>query len=164
MAIFFISCQFWLFFWQKKPKSKDSFFYWIFFYWEASTYQISKNFIKRFEFWQFSSFLVNFGCFFGKKKPKSKNSFFYWIFFYWEASKYQISKNFIKRFEFWQFSSFLVNFGWFFDKKRPKSKNSFSIEFSYIGKHLHTKFQKISSNGLNFGNFLHFWSILAVFW
>jgi hypothetical protein len=44
-----------------------------------------------------------------------------------------------------------------------KSKNSFFIEFSFVGKHLHTKFQKILSNGLDSANFLHFLSIFAVF-
>ena len=46
----------------------------ILFCWEASTYQISENFIKRFRFCQFSSLLVNFGRFLtkkGQKMPKS---------------------------------------------------------------------------------------------
>jgi len=41
-----------------------------------------------------------------------------------------------------------------------KSKVIFFVEFSFVGKHLHTKFQKISSNGLDFANFL----IFHLFW
>ena len=103
---------------------------------------------------------------------------FFWLFFLskkgqkaWNrkiVSTYQISENFIKQFEFCQFSSFLAVFLAFFlskkDQKRLKSKNSFFVAFLFVGKHLHTKFQKISSNGLDFANFLLFWSILAVFW
>ena len=43
-----------------------------------------------------------------------------------------------------------VNFGRFLAKKgqkRPKSKNGLCGEFSFTKRHLHTKFQKISSNG-----------------
>jgi len=43
-------------------------------------------------------------------------------------------------------------------------KKSFFVAFCFVEKHLYTKFQKISSNGLDFANFLHFRSILAVFW
>ena len=46
----------------------------------------------------------------------------------------------------------------------PKSKIIFFVEFSCVGKHLHTKFQKMLLNGLNFDAFLHFLSILTVFW
>ena len=45
----------------------------------------------------------------------------------------------------------------------PKSKNVFLVAFSFVGRHLHIKFQNILSNGLDFANFLHFWSISAVF-
>ena len=79
---------------------------------------------------------------------------------------YQILENVIKRFGFCQFSSFLVNFGCFFtkkDQKMTKSKMIFFCIIFFVGRHLHTKFQKISSNGLDFANFLHFWSIFAVF-
>jgi hypothetical protein len=94
--------------------------------------------------------------------PKSKNSFF--LNFLLLGSIYvPILENFIKRFGFCQFSSFLVNFGCFFGQKKPKSKNSFFIEFYFVARHLHTKFQKILSNGLDSVNFLHFWSILDVF-
>ena len=58
----------------------------------------------------------------------------------------------------------LDNFGCSFGQKRPKSKLVFVVEFSFVGKHLYTKFQKILSNSMNFANFLHFWSILAVIW
>ena len=128
-------------------------------------------FIKGFRFRRFSSIFVNFGCFLVKKRPKKAEiqiKFYCSIFFCWEASTYQISENFIKRFRFCKFSSFLVNFGCFLvnkrQKKRPISKKSFFVAFCFVEKHLHTKFQKISSNGLDFANFLHFWSILAVFW
>ena len=76
-----------------------------------------------------------------------------------QSSKYQISENFTKRFGFSQFSSFLVNFGCFLVKKRPKKaeiQKKFFCSIFFVGKHLHTKFQKISSNGLDFANFLHF--------
>ena len=48
-------------------------------------------------------------------------------------------------------------------KKRQKSKIGLSGEYSFTKRHLHTKFQKNSSNGLDFANFLHFWSIFTVF-
>ena len=65
------------------------------------------------------------------------------------------------------FLIFFINFGCFWPTKRPKKakiKKQFFVEFSCIGKYLQTKFQKISSNSLDFANFIHFWSILAVFW
>jgi len=89
--------------------------------------------------------------------PKSKKKFV--EFFLLETFTYQISENFIKQFGFCPFSSFLVNFGYFLakkDQKRPKSKIAFFVEFSFVEKHLHTKFQKISSNGLDCVHFLHF--------
>ena len=71
-------------------------------------------------------------------------------------------------FDFANFLHFVVNFGCLLVKKRPKKaeiqKKFFYSIFVVVGKHLHTKFQKISSNSLDFANFLHFWSILAVFW
>ena len=76
-----------------------------------------------------------------------------------QSSKYQISENFTKRFGFSQFSLFLVNFGCFLVKKRPKNaeiQKKFFYSIFFVGKHLHTKFQKISSNGLDFGNFFLF--------
>ena len=88
------------------------------------------------------------------------------MFLCWEASTYQISENFIKRFGFCQFSSFFVILAVFWLKngqKRLKSKKSFFVAFFFVGKNLHTKFQKILSNSLDFANFLHFMSILAVF-
>ena len=45
-------------------------------------------------------------------------------------------------------------------KKRLKSTNIFFAAFCSVGKHLHTKFQKISLKSLDFGNFLHF----GLFW
>ena len=60
----------------------------------------------------------------------------------------------------------MVNFSCFFGKngqKRLKSKNNFFVAFSFVGKHLNTKFQKISPNGLGLANFHNFLSILAVF-
>ena len=84
MTIFFIFLI--IFGQQKGQKNADiekQFLHSIFFCWEASTYQISEKFTKQFEFCQFSSFLVNFGCFFwpknannkAKERPKSKNCF-----------------------------------------------------------------------------------------
>ena len=64
-------------------------------------------------------------------------------------------------------SSFLVTSGFLLAKKAPKmpkSKNSLFVAFSFVGRHLLTKFQKISLIDLNFANFLHLWSIFAVFW
>ena len=58
-----------VFFGPKRLKSKINFCS-IFFCWEASTYQISENFIKQFGFWKFSLFLINFRCFLAKKWPK----------------------------------------------------------------------------------------------
>jgi len=53
----------------------------------------------------------------------------------------------------------------FFTKKDQNGQNKkiFFDEFSFVGKHLHTKFMKILSNGLDIANFLYFWSVLAVF-
>ena len=62
---------------------------------------------------------------------------------------------------------FLFFFGCFLVKKRPKKaeiqKKKFCSLF-FVGKHLHTKFQTTSSNGLDFASFLNFLSILAVIW
>ena len=99
-----------------------------------------------------------------QKMIKSKKSFFCSIFFCWEAFTYGISENFIKRFGFCQLSSFLVNFGCFFWPKMPKSNNSFFVEFSFVWKHLHIKFQISLANGLDFVNYLHFCSILHFFY
>ena len=76
-----------------------------------------------------------------------------------QCRKYKISENFTKRFGFSLFSSFLVNFGCFLVKnrpKRPKSEKIVCVAFCFVEKHLNTKFQKISSNSLDFANFLHF--------
>ena len=62
---------------------------------------------------------------------------------------------------FLNFWSILAVFG----KKRPKNaeiEKQFFVAF-FCERQVHTKFQKISLNGLEFNNFLHFWSILAVF-
>ena len=114
--------------------------------------------------------MVNFSCFFYQKRPKNykiEKSYFFSIFFCWEASIYQISKissnglDFTIFFHFW---STLAVFWLFFNQKRPKSKKSFFVAFCFVTKHLYNKFLKMSSNGLDFANFLNFWSILAVFW
>jgi hypothetical protein len=118
-----ILAVFWLKNSQKKPKSKKNKII-AFFCWEASTYQISENFIKRFGFCQFYSFLVNFGYFLVKKQPKKveiPKKFIYSIFFWWEASTYQISGNFIKWFGFCQF--FLFIFDWGVEVSRSSRKN-----------------------------------------
>ena len=51
-------------------------------------------------------------------------------------------------------------FGCFLVKKRRKKaeikKINIFCSIFFVGKHLHTKFQKISSNGLDFANFLCF--------
>ena len=133
----------------------------IFFCLEASTYQISikipsngLNFAKFLHFW---SILAVFWLKNGQKGRNPKK--FFVAFFCWEASTYQISENFIKHFRFCQFSSFLFNFGCFLVKKRPKKakiQTKFFVAFCFVEKHLHTNFQKILSNGLDFGNFSFF--------
>ena len=52
---------------KKRPKKAEiqKKFFCSIFCWEASTYQISENFFKRFGFWPFF-----FGCFLVKKRPK----------------------------------------------------------------------------------------------
>jgi hypothetical protein len=47
---------------------------------------------------------------------------------------------------------------------QPGTKNIGFFSFYFVGKQLHSKFQKFSSNSFDFAHFLHFWSILAVFW
>ena len=42
-------------------------------------------------------------------------------------------------------------------QKKSQNREKKFAAFSLIGKHLHTKFQKISLNGLDFDNFLNFW-------
>ena len=126
--------------------------------------KISSNGLDIANFLHFLSILAVFWLKNGQKRSKSKKSFFVAFLFVGKHlhTKYQ---NFIKRFGYCQFSSFFVNFGCFLVKKRlkrPKSKKSFFVAFCFVEKHLHTKFQKISSNSLDFANFLHFWSILAV--
>ena len=54
----------------------------------------------------------------------------------------------------------MVNTDCFLPKKCRK--NIFFVAFSFVGKHKHTKFQKISPNVLDFASFLHL-SILAIF-
>ena len=115
-------------------------------------------------FFIFCQFLL----FFGHKRAKkgqNQKKFICSIFFFWEASTYQISENFIEQFGFSHFFLFffLAVFWLKNGQKMPKSKKSFLYHF-FVGNHLHTKFQKILSNSLDFANFLHFWSILAVFW
>ena len=156
---------------QEMPKSKNSFLS-IFFCWEASNikYQISENFIKQFGFCQSFSFLVNFGCFLaknGQKRLKLKNSFFVAFSFVGKHlnSKFlKIPPNGLGLANFLHFWSFLAVFWLKNGHKKPKSKKSFFVAFCFVEKHLYSKFQKISSNCLDFANFLLFWSILAVFW
>jgi len=48
--------------------------------------------------------------------------------------------------------------------KKGRNPKKFFVAFFFVGKHLHTKFQKISSNGLvlaNFLNFSQFWLFLV---
>ena len=151
---------------------------------QSSKYQISENFIKRFGFCQFSSFLVNFGCFLVKKRPKKaeiQKKFFQSIFcllrsiyiqnlqhfFCWEVSIYQISENFIKRFGFCRFSSFLVNFGYFLVKKRPKkakSKKSFFVAFFLLGSIYIPNFRKFHQTAWILPVFLIFGQFWLFFW
>ena len=63
---------------------------------------------------------------------------------------------------FFIFGQFLLFFGQKMAKKGCNRKIIFLQHF-FVGKHIHTKFQKISLNGLDFANFLHFGSILTVF-
>ena len=65
---------------------------------------------------------------------------------------------------FFIFGKFWLVFGQKMAKKGWNRKIVFVVTFYFVGKHLHTKFQKKLSNCLDFANFLHFWSILAVFW
>ena len=102
-----------------------------------------------------------FAVFLVKKRPKKaeiQKVFFCSIFFVGEHlhSKFQkISSNgldFGKK-SFWLF------FGCFLIEKRPKKaeiQKKFFYSIFFVGKHLHTKFQKTSSNGLDFGNFIFF--------
>jgi len=107
--------------------------------------------------------------FWSKKANKcwNRKTVFCSIFFCGRASGYQILKNVINQFRFLQFSSFLVNFGSFFGEKRPKNDmfdKQFFVVFSFVGKHLHTKFKQMSSKGLNFANFFtfgQFWLFLV---
>ena len=88
-------------------------------------------------------------------------------FIRWEASKYQISENFTKRFGICQFSSFLVNFGCLFpknDQKITKQKKAFFVAFSFVGKHLLTIFQKITSTVWILPNFFIFCQFWLFFW
>ena len=140
MPIFLIFGQFCLFFLakksQKRPKSKNS-FCWVFFCWEAFTYHISENFIKRFEFCQFSSFLVNLSCFFNenhKKIDKVKKSSIWSIFFCWEDSTYQISENFINGLNFANFLHFWLILAVLWPKKTKKGQNRKSV--SVVNFHL----------------------------
>ena len=122
----------------KKAKIQNRFFYSIFFCWEASTYQISENFINGLHFANFLHFwsiLAGPWLKTAKKgqNPKKNNCS---IFCCCEASTYQVSGNFIKRFGYCQFHLFLVNFGCFLVKngqKKPKSKKSFFVAFFLLG-------------------------------
>jgi len=47
---------------------------------------------------------------------------------------------------------------WPKNAKKGQNRENF-FEFSFVDKHLHTKFHSISSNGLEFANFFHLWPI-----
>ena len=151
----------------KKGQNRKIVFSWIFFCWEAFTFQISEILSNGLDFANFLNFWSILAVFYQKrpKNVKIKKKVFCCIFFCWEVSTYQISQNVIKRFGFCQFSSSLVNFGCFLPKKcqiRSISKDSFLLNFLLMGS-IYTKFQKILSNSLDFANFLPFRLILAVF-
>jgi len=96
----------------------------------------------------------------GQKRPKSKKSSFVSFCFVREHhTKFQkISTNGLDFANFIHFWSILAVLWLKNGQKRPKSKKSSFVSFCFVGKH-HTKFQKISTNGLDFANFIHFWSI-----
>ena len=117
------------------------------------------------DFANFLHFLSIFDVFW-PKKAKIEKYFFVEFSFVGKHLHTKFQNFFIKKFGFCQFYYFLVYFGCFLAKKYPKNakiENSSFVAFSFVWKHQPIKFQKISSNGLNFANFLQFWSILAVF-
>ena len=115
----------------------------------------------------FGKFWLFFGCFMAKKGQNQKIVIFVKFSFvgkhlhtkFWEASTYQISEFFYQM--VWILPIFFIfcQFWLFFTKKyqkMTKSKNNIFVEFSFVGKYLHTKFQKILSNGFYFANFFNF--------
>ena len=105
-------------------------------------------------FLYFWSILTVFWLKNGQKTPKYKKSFF--IAFSLLGSIY--IPNFRKFHQMvWILAIFLFfYFCCFLVKKRPKKaeiEKKFFCSIFFVGKHLHTKFQKISSNGLDFANF-----------
>ena len=103
-----------------------------------------------------------FWLFFGNKKAtkgRNQNNFFLAFSFDEKHLHTKLQKTSSNGLDFDNFLYFFVNLALFWPKKgqkMPKLKKVFFVEFSFIGKHLQTKFQKIPSNGLNFANFLHF--------
>ena len=117
-----------------------------------------REFIKRFGFANFLHFLSILAVFLAKKCQNRKKVFYvaFPILGKHLLTKFQkISTNGLDIANFLHFLSI-----WLFfnkkDQKRPKSKIGLCGEFSFTKWHLHTKFQKISSNGLSFGKFF-FW-------
>ena len=118
----------------------------------------------------FFIFLINFGCFLANKKAKKcRNGKTIFVVAFSFVGKHihikfqKILSNGLDFANFLNFFSILAVFWPQKGQKRQKSKKKI-VAFSFVGKHLHTKFQKMSSKGLDFANFLHFWSILSVFW
>ena len=160
-----MSWQFSSFFMPKKRHNENRFFLLNFLLFGSIYIPNCRKFYQRFGFCQFSSFLVNFGCFL-VRKPKNaeiQKNVFCWIFFCWEAFTSQISEISSNGLDFANFLHKWSILAVFLAKKCQNRKTVFVVEFSFVGKHLHTKFLKILSNGLDFANFLHIWSILAVF-
>ena len=92
--------------------------------------------------------------------PKSKNSFYVAFPFVGKHLHIKFQKILLNGLDFANFLHFRSIFVVFWPIKGPqmlKSENNFFVKFSYVEKHLYTKFQKISPNNLDFANFLNFW-------
>ena len=138
-------------------RNQKTVFYSIFFCWEASKDQILKKIISNgLDFGNFLNFLSILAVFLPKKAKtkKLKNCKFYFIGKHLPTKFQKMLSNSLDFANFLHFLSILAVFWPKIGSKMPKSKNNLFVAFSFVGKRLHTKFQKISSNGLNFGKFL----------
>ena len=118
--------------------------------------KISSNGLDFANFLNFWSILAVFWLKNGQKRPKSKKVFLQ----HFVLLRSIYIPHFRKFYKTVWIQQILFIFG---QKTTPKYKKMFFVAFYFVGKHLYTKFQKISSNSLDFANFLHFLSILAVF-
>ena len=117
--------------------------------------------------------MINFGFFLCQKKPEKEQIQKIVFVEFSFVTKHLLDKfqKISSQFEFWQFSSFLVNLAvyWLlFCPKKAKQNTKFKKKF-FCGFFFccETSTKQISENfinGLNFASFLHFWSILAVYW